>query len=49
MNPRAAFYARHGYLEIGRLPDLLVAGRDEILMRKTTSPWKNFNARQGAV
>lgn len=47
--PARRFYARHGYLEIGRLPDLLVAGRDEILMRKTTSPWKNFNARQGAV
>ena len=32
------FYARHGYEVIGRLPDLLVQGRAEILMRKTKGP-----------
>ena len=38
-NPRArAFYARHGYVEIGPIPDLLVRGSAEILMRKTTGP-----------
>jgi ribosomal protein S18 acetylase RimI-like enzyme len=30
-----AFYRRLGYQEVGPLPDLLVAGRAEILMRKT--------------
>ena len=39
------FYERHGYREIGRLPDLLVAGSDEILMRKTTAPWRQFRAQ----
>ena len=32
------FYARHGYEVIGSLPDLLVPGRAEILMRKTRGP-----------
>lgn len=31
-----AFYQAQGYREIGAIPDLLVAGRAEILMRKTT-------------
>lgn len=39
------FYERRGYREIGRLPDLLVAGSDEILMRKTTAPWRQFRAQ----
>lgn len=33
-----AFYQRLGYVEVGRLDDLLVAGSAEILMRKTTGP-----------
>ena len=32
------FYASHGYEVIGPLPDLLVRGRAEILMRKTKGP-----------
>ncbi len=32
------FYARMGYVEVGPLPDLMVAGAAEILMRKTTGP-----------
>lgn len=32
------FYARHGYVYVGALPDLLVAGSGELLLRKTTGP-----------
>jgi ribosomal protein S18 acetylase RimI-like enzyme len=32
------FYERLGYLTIGEVPELLVAGRSEILMRKTSRP-----------
>jgi ribosomal protein S18 acetylase RimI-like enzyme len=32
------FYRAMGYEEVGPLPDLLVAGRAEILLRKTTGP-----------
>jgi len=32
------FYRRLGYAEIGALPDLLVTGSAEILMRKTRGP-----------
>jgi [ribosomal protein S18]-alanine N-acetyltransferase len=32
------FYARCGYAEVGPLPDLLVAGSAEILLRKTRGP-----------
>ena len=32
------FYARAGYREVGRLPALLVSGRAEILLRRTTGP-----------
>ena len=38
------FYARHGYAEIGVLKDFLVAGQDEVLMRKTIGP---LRPRQG--
>ena len=38
-NSRArSFYERHGYREIGPIPDLLSAGSAEILLRKTTGP-----------
>ena len=33
-----AFYNRLGYREIGAVPDLLVAGSAEILLRKSTGP-----------
>jgi ribosomal protein S18 acetylase RimI-like enzyme len=32
------FYQRQGYVEVGSLPNLLIDGRDEILLRKTTGP-----------
>lgn len=42
-NPGArAFYRRIGYQEVGALRDLLIAGKDEILMRKTIAAWRAF-------
>ncbi|HEY5801449.1 MAG TPA: GNAT family N-acetyltransferase [Burkholderiaceae bacterium] len=35
-------YARLGYSEVGVLSDLLVAGQDEILLRKTKGPVFNY-------
>jgi ribosomal-protein-alanine N-acetyltransferase len=35
------FYARHGYAHVGTLPDLLVAGSAELLLRKTTRPLRD--------
>ena len=32
------FYERHGYREVGPIPDLLIQGSGEILMRKTAGP-----------
>ena len=32
------FYARKGYTEVGALPDLLIRGSAEILLRKTRGP-----------
>lgn len=32
------FYRRHGYAEIGPIPNLLIPGTAEILMRKTIGP-----------
>ncbi len=32
------FYRRHGYQEIGSLPDLIVRGSAEIFLRKTLGP-----------
>lgn len=40
--PARRFYARKGYREIGPIPDLLIAGATEILLRKTMGP-----AREG--
>jgi ribosomal-protein-alanine N-acetyltransferase len=34
------FYRRHGFVEVGPLPDLLVPGSAEILLRKTIGPVK---------
>jgi len=36
------FYRRHGYEHIGTIRDYIVAGADELLMRKTTGPWSTF-------
>jgi [ribosomal protein S18]-alanine N-acetyltransferase len=32
------FYASHGYAHVGTLPDLLVRGSAELLLRKSTGP-----------
>ncbi len=32
------FYARQGYETVGRLPDHLLAGHDELILRKTRGP-----------
>jgi len=32
------FYARHGYAHVGTLPDLLVCGSAELLLRKSAGP-----------
>jgi [ribosomal protein S18]-alanine N-acetyltransferase len=35
-------YRRHGYELVGALPDFLVAGSAELLLRKTRGPWSSF-------
>lgn len=35
------FYERNGYVEVGPLPDLLMPGASEILLRKTIGPAKS--------
>lgn len=37
------FYRRLGYEEVGSLKDLILPGKDEILMRKTIAAWRRFN------
>ena len=37
-----AFYERLGYRQVGELPDFLVAGRSELLMRKTRGPIRGY-------
>ena len=39
-----AFYERLGYRKVGELPDYLVAGRSELLMRKTRGPIRGYVA-----
>jgi ribosomal protein S18 acetylase RimI-like enzyme len=39
------FYERLGYRAIGEIPEYLVAGRSEILMRKTRGPIRGYSAR----
>ncbi|MDR3497501.1 MAG: GNAT family N-acetyltransferase [Ancalomicrobiaceae bacterium] len=36
--PARRFYERMGFVEIGIIPDLALAGTDEVFMRKTISP-----------
>jgi [ribosomal protein S18]-alanine N-acetyltransferase len=42
-------YRRAGYAVVGRLRDYVVAGHDEILMRKTRGPLSNENTRQPRI
>ena len=47
-NPDARrLYERRGYHVIGTIPDYVVTGHDELLMRKTTGPWCGFTAASG--
>jgi ribosomal protein S18 acetylase RimI-like enzyme len=39
-----AFYRRIGYEEVGALCDLLLPGKAEILMRKTSGPWREHRS-----
>ncbi len=41
------FYRRLGYAEVGLLQDLLIPGRDEVLMRKSVAAWRGFGSRAG--
>jgi ribosomal protein S18 acetylase RimI-like enzyme len=41
-----AFYRRLGYRQVGEVPDFLVAGRSELLMRKTRGPVRGYEAGQ---
>lgn len=38
------FYRRHGYAQVGRLDDLLIAGSAELLLRKTAGPVRSATA-----
>ncbi len=42
------FYLRRGYEEVGVLKDYIVAGYDEILLRKSIAPWDAFEPRSAA-
>jgi ribosomal protein S18 acetylase RimI-like enzyme len=37
--PARRFYKKHGYQEIGVIPNLLIPGSAEVLLRKTTGPF----------
>jgi ribosomal protein S18 acetylase RimI-like enzyme len=41
------FYEHLGYAAVGRLADLVVPGRSEVLMRKTLGAWRPFLAQTG--
>ena len=44
-NPRArALYERLGYKPVGELPDYVIPGHYELLMRKTVGPLRGFRA-----
>ena len=44
-NPRArALYERLGYTPVGELPDFVIPGHYELLMRKTIEPLRGFRA-----
>ena len=45
-NPDARrLYERLGYRPVGPLTDFMVAGHDELLMRKSLGPWQGFEPR----
>ena len=45
-NPGARrLYERLGYVVVGTLDDYIVRGHDEVLMRKTRGPWREFATR----
>ena len=37
------FYYRLGYEEVGILPNLLLPGKGEVLMRKSIAAWREFH------
>jgi ribosomal protein S18 acetylase RimI-like enzyme len=39
-----SFYERLGYRKVGELQDYLVAGRSELLMRKSRGPIRDYEA-----
>lgn len=39
--PARAFYKKHGFQEIGPMPDFLIPGSAEMLLRKTAGPARN--------
>jgi ribosomal protein S18 acetylase RimI-like enzyme len=41
------FYRRLGYTEVGLLTELLIPGRDEVLMRKSIAAWRGFGGKAG--
>lgn len=44
--PARRFYRDLGYAEVGVLPDLLVPGAGEVLMRKTVGAWRGYRGNQ---
>jgi len=40
--PARAFYGKLGYRKVGELPDFLIAGRSELLMRKSLGPIRGY-------
>jgi len=40
------FYRELGYVEVGVLHDLLVAGAGEVLMRKSVGPWRGYRGKR---
>lgn len=40
--PARAFYEKLGYRQVGVLPDFLIAGRSELLMRKSRGPIRGY-------
>src|SRR5688500_8456536 len=46
-NPRAReLYERLGYVTVGKIPDFIIRGHSEILLRKTLAPINDFRPRR---
>ncbi|MBY0275025.1 GNAT family N-acetyltransferase [Candidatus Binatia bacterium] len=43
------FYEGHGYVQVGRLDDLLIPGSAELLLRKTTGPRRDAPSTAGSA